>query len=121
MNHNELCDALLAQKGGLEENSLTHKFSIGEINEEDVLRLDMSLYYDLNTLYELVHENTAKFSIWNQNIDSINSKFEEFKAIIENLKESENFEWSCITLQQTMHSENDDMSLYELENYTIIH
>ena len=53
------------------------------------------------------------FSVLSTNIQSINSKFNELEAFIEELS-SNNFTFNVICLQETWKSENDDLSQFFL-------
>ncbi len=54
------------------------------------------------------------------NIQCINSKFNELKIFTEELRETYNFEFSSICLQECQFNENDDMTQFQLDNYTLI-
>ena len=50
------------------------------------------------------------------NIQSINSKFNELEAFVEELGNN-NFKFSVICLQETWKSDCDDLSVYDLHGY----
>ncbi len=54
------------------------------------------------------------------NIQCINSKFNELKIFIEELRETHNFEFSLICLQECQFNENDDVAQFKLDNYILI-
>ena len=59
------------------------------------------------------------FSIISSNIQSINAKFCELEAFVEELK-TENVQLSVICLQESCISKNDDFSHIQLDGYNCI-
>ncbi len=54
------------------------------------------------------------------NIQCINSKFNELKIFIEELRKTHNFEFSSICLQDWQFYENDDVTQFKLDTYILI-
>ncbi len=46
-----------------------------------------------------------------------NSKFKELKIFIEELRETHNFEFNSICLQECQFNETDDLTQFKLDNY----
>ena len=78
-----------------------------------------SLYYDSNKFCSLLHEDNNCFSILSTNIQSINARFCELEAYIEELKQV-NFNYSAICIQESWLKEHDDISQIKLNNYNCI-
>ena len=78
-----------------------------------------SPYYDFDKFNSLAQTNGKQFSILSSNIQSINAKFSELEAFVNDLS-SLNFVFSIICLQESWFSENDDLSLIQLTGYNCI-
>ena len=75
-----------------------------------------SSYYDLDNFDKLTSSTNKCFSILSTNIQSINSKFNELEAFVEDLGKH-HFKFSAICLQETWLSDNDDLGLFYLPGY----
>ena len=78
-----------------------------------------SFYYNFDEFKSLVYSSPNSFSILSSNIQSINAKYDELYTYIEQLK-SINFKYSIICLQESWTSDNDDLSLFQLDGYTCL-
>ena len=78
-----------------------------------------SSYYDYDKFNELIINKNDRFSVLSTNIQSINSKFNELEAFVEELGNN-NFKFRVICLQETWKSDCDDLSVYDLPGYTCI-
>ena len=80
--------------------------TIDENNELPIIR--RSSYYDFDKFNSLAQTNDKQFSILSSNIQSINAKFSELEAFVNDLS-SLNFVFSIICLQESWLSENYDL------------
>jgi len=78
-----------------------------------------SLYYDDNGFYNILHTKQNIFSLLSLNCQSLNAKYDEIKIFIENLRESACI-LSAICLQETWLNGDSDVSLLQLDEYTLI-
>ena len=102
-------------------NCLTNILHINEneidINEQQIIR--RSSYYDFDQFSKLAKENKNSFSILSTNIQSVNAKFSELEAFIEELN-TVNFKFSIIRLQEIRIDESEDISPFHLQGYDCI-
>ena len=114
-------EAFLSYSGGILNNCLTNILHINEnetdINEQQIIR--RSSYYDFDQFSKLAKENKNSFSILSTNIQSVNVKFSELQAFIEELN-TVNFKFSIICLQETWINESEDISPFHLQGYDCI-
>ena len=75
-----------------------------------------SSYYDFEIFYSVTKNNNKKFSILSSNIQSINAKFSELEAFLNDLF-SLHLKLSIIWLQESWLSDTDDVSLIQLSGY----
>jgi len=115
-------EAFLSYSGGILNNCLTNILHINEnetdINEQQIIY--RSSYYDLDQFSKLADENKNSFIILSTNIQSINAKFSELKAFVDELNII-NFKFSVICLQETWIDESEDISPFHLQGYDCIH
>ena len=71
---------------------------------------------DYDTFNELIINTNDNFSVLSTNVQSINSKFNELEAFVEELGNT-NFKFGVICLQETWKSDCDDLSVYDLHGY----
>ena len=67
----------------------------------------------------MVNNSVNRFGIFSTNIQSINAKFQELEAFVEELH-SLKFNFSIICIQESWLREQDDISLIQLEDYNCI-
>ena len=111
-------EAFLSYSGGILNNCLTNILHINEnetdINEQQIIR--RSSYYDFDKFSKLAKENKNSFSILGTNILSVNAKFSELEAFIEELN-TVNLKFCIICLQETWIDESEDISPFHLQGY----
>ena len=78
-----------------------------------------SSYYDFEIFYSVAKNNNKHFSILSSNIQSINAKFSELEAFVNDLS-SLHFKFSIICLQESWLSDTDDLLLIQLSGYDCI-
>ena len=114
-------ETFLQFTGGISNSCLNNILSIGnaidENNELPIIR--RSSYYDFDKFSSLAKKQGKQFSILSSNIQSINAKFSELEAYVNDVS-SLNFKFSIICLQESWLSENDDLSLIQLAGYDCI-
>ena len=76
-------------------------------------------YYSDSNLTKILSEQSNMFSIPSLNIQSLNAKFDQLHIFVQQLRQS-NHEFSAICLQESWLSNVADISLYQLEGYTLI-
>ena len=81
----------------------------------------LAAYYDLDNFDKLTSSTNKCFSILSTNIQSINSKFNDLEAFVEDLGKH-NFKFSAICLQDrpTWLSDNNDLCLFSLPSYNCL-
>ena len=82
----------------------------------ELLIICQSSYYDFENFYLVAKSNNKHFSILSSNIQSINAKFSELEAFVSSL----NFLFSIICLQESWLSDMDEVSLIQLSGYDCI-
>ena len=124
MHGNMITDSIFLEfAGGIHNNSLIKilnmKKQAGEmiITEPNLIR--QSSYYDYDKFKQLANTSQQCFTILSSNIQSINTKFDELKAYVTYLS-TINFKFSVICLQECCISNNDDLSLIQLNGYNCI-
>ena len=88
--------------GGIEKKILNNMLDINNNNNEnnELPIIRRSSYYDFEQFYSVSKNNSKHFSILSSNIQSINAKFSELEAFVNDLS-SINFECSIICLQES--------------------
>ena len=74
---------------------------------------------DNANLQTFLEKNITNFTVLSTNIASINAKYDELVLFVENLKQS-NLQFSAIIIQESWLSQNDDVALFKLDDYTCI-
>ena len=92
---------------------------INDINTNEPQTIRHSSYYDYDKFNELIINKNDRFSVLCTNMQSINSKFNEMEAFVEELGNN-NFKFIVICLQETWKSDCDDLSVYDLHGYKCI-
>ena len=114
-----LDETFLSYLGGINNNDLINILDANLIDNCEPQLIRRSSYYDTDKFTELTQTKKSSFSVLSTNIQSINSKFNELEAFIEELS-SNNFKFNVICLQETWTSENDDLSQFSLHGYDCI-
>ena len=110
-------EVFLSYLGGIQNSCLTNLLDVNdnstELNKSQLIH--HSSYYDIDKFHLLTNSKTDDFSILSSNIQSINAKFDELEIFLE-LLNTINFKFSitCICLQETWKSNNDDISQFSL-------
>ena len=112
-------DSFLRFQGGANVNSLFNILQLNEATDDDFQPIHHSSYYDLENFKLLAERNNERFSILSSNIESINAKFSEIEAFLEELNRI-NFKFSLICFQECWLSENDAMGHLQLDGYQCI-
>ena len=98
--------------------SLEHLMNEENEDEEPKL-LKNSRYYDNDKFISTLQRKNSSFNIISLNCQSLNAKFNQLKIYLELLKQN-NILISAIILQETWISDQDDVSLLQLEDYNFI-
>ena len=114
-------EIVLQFTGGISNSCLNNILSIGNTLDEncELPIIRRSSYYDVDKFNSLAQTNGNKFSILSSNIQSINAKFSELEAFVNDLS-SLSFTFSIIYLQESWLSEHDDLSLIQLTGYNCV-
>ena len=92
---------VLSYIGGIRNNDLNNILETNEFDSNDELQTTRrSSYYDLDNFDKLTRKTNKCFSIISTNIQSLNSKFSELEAFVDDLSKN-NFKFSVICLQET--------------------
>ena len=106
---------VLSYIGGIRNNDLNNILETNEFDSNDELQTTRrSSYYDLDNFDKLTRKTKKCFSILSTNIQSLNSKFSELEAFVDDLSKKKNFKFSVICLQDTWLTDNDDLCLFFL-------
>ena len=112
---------ILRHIGGKENKSLIRLIesdsNLDDENEPCIIK--HSSFHDFNKLVSVLKNCKDKFSVFSTNIGSIRAKMNEFKIIIERLK-NHNCYFSAICIQESWLTDNEDISNYELQDYSLI-
>ena len=109
---------VLSYIGGIRNNDLNNILETNDSNDE-LQTTRRSSYYDLDNFDKLTRKTNKCFSILSTNIQSLNSKFSELEAFVDDLSKT-NFKFSVICLQETWLTDNDDLCLFSLPGYDCI-
>ena len=99
----DLNEIFLQYQGGLQNSCLNHILHInnGETDDSSALPvIPNSSYYDIENLNSMVNNSVNRFGIFSTNIQSINAKFQELEAFVEELH-SLKFNFSIICIQES--------------------
>ena len=105
---------VLEHFGGVNANSLCQLLNNNDDNDhqDDELNImQISSYYDDDSLNNLFKDTENSFSILSLNCQSINAKFDQLNIKVQQLK-SNGYEFSAICLQETWLSSDSDTSLF---------
>ena len=93
------------------------KLKLPEIS--DIASLISSPYYSSDNLITTLKDKAKHFTVLSLNCQSLNAKFDALVVFIEEFR-LHHFEFSAICLQETWLSDNSDLSVFQLHNYTCI-
>ena len=122
MDNSSLKECLLTEFGGVEKNDLMVLTNNIELDENEPRFLHASSYIDMESIHEYIKNNKNNFSIMSVNIECIHSKFEELLTVITFLKESRNFSFSVICLQECwlQKDSEDDITQLQIPGYKLL-
>ena len=89
-------------------------------DSNDIATLKFSPYMDLNSVKSYLQNNRNNFTVFTLNVQSLNSKFSEIQSLISDLSK-ENLLFDAICFQETWLHTNDDVGIFHLPTYNIIH
>ena len=115
-------DLYLQYYGGVHKNCLNNILhsTNDETNESNSLPITKtSSYYDTDHFKSLVNTKINSFGILSTNRQSINAKFNELVAFVQELHLI-NYDFSIICIKESWLTEHDDLSHIQLEDYTCI-
>ena len=84
------------------------------------LKIFVTLVIELSDITSIIKDDGKDFTILNLNIQSINAKFDNLSAVINNLS-SMGLYFGAIRLQETWLSSDADVSLLHIPGYELIH
>ena len=114
-----LNEQILRNFGGTQSNSLTHIVQEEHSDIDDSFRFVQSNYYTHDDFVTTAANFMEHFSVLSLNCQSLNAKFDSLTLLTEELRE-QNFQFSAICLQETWLDNDTDLSLFQIENYTLI-
>ena len=109
-------EQFLSNIRGIRNNDLNNILRNNEFDSGELQTTRRSSYYDLDNFDKLTSSINKCFSILRTNIRSINSKFNELDAFVEDLGKH-NFKFSAICLPETWLSDSDDLCMFSLPGY----
>ena len=118
MEHS-LDDQILRNFGGLDKNSLLNILNQDDDDYENISIFEHSPFHCLPQFIDKLISLKSHFTVLSLNSQSLNAKFDKLLGLIEILHEN-GVELSAICLQETWLDDNDDLSLFNLENYICI-
>ena len=108
-------NACFDNSGFNSKNSLTHLL---DEEPDETPCIQLSEYIDVDAFVEKLSQVKSKLSVLSLNIQTINTKFDEFKIIIDQINKHHPI--SVICLQETHLVETDPTSHFEIEDYQLI-
>ena len=114
-NNNYTTDACFDNLGFNSANSLTHLL---DENPNQFPCITLSEYVDVKTFGKQLSQVKGKLSIFDLNIQTINTKFDEFLKILDDI--NQHHQISVICLQETHLDENGSTLSFELIDYQLI-
>ena len=112
---------VLEHFGGVNANSLCQLLNINDDNDhqdDEPNIMQISSYYDDDSLNNLFKDKVNSFSILSLNCQSINAKFDQLNIKVQQLK-SNGYKFSAICLQETCLSSDSDTSLFKIDGYKL--
>ena len=112
---------VLEHFGGVNANSLCQLLNNNDDNDhqdDEPNIMQISSYYDDDSLNNLFKDKVNSFSILSLNCQSINAKFDQLNIKVQQLK-SNGYKFSAICLQETWLSSDSDTSLFKIDGYKL--
>ena len=113
MLHTNCRNTVIGNVGYDASNSLVHL-----LDDDELSSIKLSPFIDVDAFTKQLNENKSTLSILCLNIASINTKFDEFKYTIDQINEGHQV--SVICIQETWLGAEDDLDMYQLDNYSLI-
>ena len=117
-----LNQTILENFGGVDANSLCQLLNNTYDNDhpdDEPNIVQMSSYYDDDSLNNLFRDKRNSFCILSLNCQSINAKFDQLNIKVQQLK-GNGYEFSAICLPETWLSSDSDTSLFKIDGYNLI-
>ena len=102
------------------ENDLNHILANNEDSEDELENFSTSNYVAMTDIRSIFQNGQSDFVIATLNIQSINAKFDNLYAIVNNLSASGQY-FGAICLQETWLTSDADVTLFEIPGYKLIH
>jgi exonuclease III len=115
----DITNDILKHFGGISKNNLLSIIDKIDDVEASISSISESPYIDTSSLSEYIGSFNHTFSFISLNIQSLNSKFNQLKILVEMLAESKII-LGAICLQETWLSDKTDVNLFSLSGYTAI-
>ena len=115
----DITNDVLKHFGGVSKNNLLSIIDKADDIESSISSISESPYIDTNSLAEYISSFNSSFSFISLNIQSLNSKFNQLKILVE-LLARHNIFLGAICLQETWLSNNVDINLFSLCGYTTV-
>ncbi len=115
-------DGFLQVQGGVGPNSLNNKLNLkkSENDENDQIQIIRhSSYLDADKPNMTIKSKRNCFGILSTNIQSINTKYDEFKIFINVLREQQ-FEFSAFCIQESWLTDKSSTKQLDLHQYNLI-
>ena len=113
-------ETFLLSFGGIQPNCLNNTLNMNNSDENiELPTIRRSSYYDVEQFISLAETNKHNLCILIYNIQSLNSKFCELEAFVDELATID-FKFSVICLQESWLAETDDQSLIQLKGYDCV-
>ena len=116
----ELDDKILKNVGGKSENNLNEIMKNFENADFEMTTFGDSPYIETDKLHASLSPHQKRFSILSINIQSINAKYDKLIALLSSLDEIK-FKFSAICIQETWLTQNQDISLFQIPGYNLVH
>ena len=113
-------DEILSMEFTGTEKDLNHILSTFVDSEDELLNFCNSHYVAMSDVQSIFETDHNDFVILTLNIQSINAKFDNLYAIMNNLSASGLY-FGAVCLQETWLTSEADVSLFEIPGYTLIH
>ena len=101
------------------ENDLNHILSNFVDSEDEINNFSMSNYVAMADIQSLFQTGQSDFVIATLSIQSMNAKFDNLYAIMNNLSASGHF--GAVCLQETWLKSDADVTLFDIPGYKLIH